>query len=109
MRHRGQKWGGRFDQEAVSRADFGRFPDFDRGLESNHPTEGERCPEVETAASLLGSSGEAVDDGVLRDAGGDEDIDGVVPRLAGMDHQGNAVVEGQSNLRSERGALRVTR
>jgi len=109
MGHRGQKRGVRFDQQAVNRADLGRFPDFDRGFESNHPTEGERCPEVETAASLLGSSGEAVDDGVLRDAGGDEDIDSVVPCLAGMDHQGQAVAEGQSNLCGERGTLRVAR
>ena len=55
-------------------------------------------PEVEAPAGLVGPPGEAVDDGALGHALRRQDVEGVVPRLAGVDHQGQAVAVGQLDL-----------
>ena len=70
-------------------------------LEGDHPAEGQGGPEVEAPAGLVRPPGEAVDDGPLGDPAGRQDVEGVVPRLPGVDDQGQAVAAGQLDLEGE--------
>ena len=54
-------------------------------------------------------AGEAVEHRPLGHALGGEHVERVVPRLAGVDHQGQAVAVGEGDLGGERLALRLSR
>ena len=74
-------------------------------LKVTTPLKDSRGPEVQAAPGLGRSPGEAVDHRALGDPGGGQDVEGVVPRLPGVDHQGQVVAGGQLDLGGERLAL----
>ena len=90
--HGGQERRVGLDQQPVEGAEAppppGRRPAF---LNVTIPLNDSHAPEVEAPPGLVGAAGEAVDDRPLRDAVGGEDVERVVPRVAGVDHQGQVV------------------
>jgi hypothetical protein len=63
--------------------------------------------QVEAPARLVGAAGEAVDDGALGHALGAEHVEGVVPGVAGVDHERQPVRVGQGDLGREHLALHL--
>ena len=57
---------------------------------------------VEARAGFVGAAGEAVEDGARRHALGVEDVERVVPRLAGVDHERQVELVGERDLGGER-------
>ena len=55
-----------------------------------------KAPQVEAPAGLVGAAGEAVEDRARRHALGGEDVERVVPRLAGVDHERQPCARGRA-------------
>ena len=80
-----------------------------RRLERDDAAERQVRVAVEALSSLVGATGEAVEDRQFRCALGVEDVERLGPRVAGVDDERQRSFVGELDLRGERGALRVAR
>src|SRR6185312_5484587 len=76
-----------------------------RVLEGDDSAEREEGPAFETPLGLGHATGETVDDRARRHPGGVENLKRLVPRVPGVDDQGEVVLVGEGNLFAERRSL----
>ena len=79
--------------------DYGpRLAQFRRRREGDDPAEGEVPTDRQASLGLGRTTGEAVEDGARGGALAGEDVERVVPRLPGVDHEGQVVLVGEGDL-----------
>ena len=96
-------------QHAVERAERRGIAQFRCVLERDDPAEGQVRTAVEAPASFLRTAAEAVDDRVLRDSLGVENVVRVLPRVARVDDEREPVLLRECDLVRECTQLGVTR
>src|SRR5207245_10390695 len=100
---------GGVQKDAGTRSRRGRCAHGVGALGRDDAGEREVGPGSEAATSLVGTTGEAVQDRAGRYALSVEDVERVVPRLARVHDQRQVLLEGQSDLIREHAPLYVTR
>ena len=105
MRNGRQVWAVGFGQHAIGWAQLRCHPQLDCSFEREDAAEAQVCAQVETAAGLFWPARESVKDRAFRNAFRSEDIERVVPCLAGMHNQWQVAFLRDVNLVGECNSL----